>query len=156
MPGTLAVAGDFVRASDPLDLPLGILGSATPITTSVGPTSGTAELDVITAPAVTPATSSRRLRIRFHARGTSGGTGGEQYLLRIKEGSTTLQEYVYIFTTGSVTNTGIDFEAIVDSPTAAAHTYKVTIARTSGAGTLSVSATATGPITLTVEDCGAV
>lgn len=148
----MPAAGDLIRASDIT----GVIAAATPITTTVGPTSGTAELDVITAPAVTPSSATRRLRIFFHARGLSGGTAGEQFLLRIKEGSTTLQEYVAIFGTASLTNNGIDFHAIVDAPTVAAHTYKVTIARTSGAGVINVSATSTGPITLTVEDVGSI
>lgn len=128
---------------------------ATPVTTSVGPTSGTTPLDVITAPAFTPINSSRLLRVWFHCRGFSGGTAGEQYALKIQESTTVLAEYVVVITTATITNTGADFYAQIASPSAAAHTYKVTITRTSGAGTVSVAATATGPINLTVEDIGA-
>lgn len=147
----MPLAGDLIRASD---IPR-ILAVATPLTTSVGPTSGTTELDVITAPAITPSSSTRRIRIWFHCRGFSGGTAGEQFVVRIKEGATTLQEQVIIITTASLTNTGTDCHAIVDAPSVASHTYKATIQRTSGTGTVSVAATAGGPITLTVEDCGA-
>lgn len=150
------LTSDGTNWTNPKNIPAGILGVATPLTSNVGPTSGTTELDVITAPAVTPATASRRLRIRFHCRGISGGTAGEQFVFRLKEGGTTLDEHVYTFAVVTITNTGVDFSTVVSSPTLAAHTYKVTIQRTSGAGVATVNATATGPITLTVEDVGGV
>lgn len=53
---------------------------------------------------------------------------------------------------------GCDFEAIVDSPTAASHTYKVTIVRVSGTGTATVLAASSpnSPMHITVEDIGAI
>jgi hypothetical protein len=146
---------DGTAWTSPKNQPQGILG-VTRTTSSVGPTSGTTELDVITAPAVTPSAANRRIRIRAQARGLSGGTVSDQFVVRIKEGATELADDVLVFTTGSITNPGFDIEAIVDSPTAAAHTYKVTITRTAGTGTVSVAATATSPILITVEDAGGI
>jgi hypothetical protein len=151
-----ASAGDTWTAARVNDLPQGIIGYATPITASVGPTSGTTELDVITAPAVVLAASDRRLRLRFDCRGLSCTNVGDTFVLRIKEGSTTLKDASYLPSNTGVASIGSDFEAIVSSPTAASHTYKVTIVRAGGTGTASVSATATAAITFYVEDCGKV
>jgi hypothetical protein len=151
-----ASAGDTWTAARVNDLPQGVVGWATPVTASVGPTSGTTELDVITAPAVVLAAADRRLRLRFHCRGLSCTNVGDIFTLRIKEGATTLTDAAYLPSNTGVASIASDFEAFVSSATAASHTYKVTIVRASGAGTASVSATATAPITFTVEDVGKV
>jgi len=136
-------------------LPQGIVGWAAPVTASVGPTSGGTELDVITAAAVTPAQTGRRWRLRFHCRGIQDTVTGDLFFLRIKEGSTVLNETHFVTYTSPATINGVDFEAIVDSPSTASHTYKVTIQRSTGTGTATVSATSTAPILFYVEDAGA-
>lgn len=134
--------------------PLGVIGFATPLTSGVGPTSGTTELDVITAPAVTPAGTNRRLRITFHARAYTCTLATDLFVVKIKEGATVLAEAHYNPDDTGAVSIGTDFTAWVSSPTAVAHTYKATIVRAIGTGTASVSATATAPITLAVEDVG--
>ncbi len=105
------------------------------------------------------AASDRRIRLRFHCRGIVSSVGGstDVFTVRIKEGATVLNEsnYLGVVTTAAATG-GCDFEHILSSPTAASHTYKVTIQRAIGSGTASVSATATAPLTFTVEDVGKV
>lgn len=133
---------------------LGVVGFATPVTSSVGPTSGTTELDVITAPAVVPVGANRRLRLSFHARGLSCTVATDIFLLQIKEGATVLNQAHYNPANTGVASGASDFSAWVSSPTTASHTYKVTIVRATGTGTASVSATATAPITFAVEDVG--
>lgn len=137
------------------DLPQGILTVAS-ATSDSSATSGTTELDVLTASAVTITQANRRLRLRFHARALNGSVTGDTFILRIKEGSTILVETVFTAPGTSDTAIGSDFEAIVDSPTAASHTYKVTIQRFNGTGVGIVRATANGPMKLTVEDVGAI
>ena len=133
-------------------LPQGIMAVAT-VTSNVGPTSSTTELDVVTAAAVTPLQSNRRYRLRFHCRGATATVVNDTFVFRIKEGATVLNDLNWVPFATAITHVP-DFEAIVDSPTAASHTYKVTITRATGTGTATVGATATAPITLTVEDAG--
>src|SRR5262249_381670 len=99
--------------------------------------------------------TTRRLRIAFHTKAVTGTVAGDAFTLRIKEGATVLQEENYLVP-GTSQQLAIDFEAIVDSPTAASHTYKVTIQPASGTGTATVGGRAAGPITITVQDVGQV
>ena len=135
-------------------LPQGIMAVATS-TSSVGPTSGTTELDIVTAAAVTPLQSNRRFRLTFSCRGIQGSIANDTFTLRIKEGSTTLNDYAWNpIVGGGSTTFGLMFQAIVDSPAASSHTYKATIVRSTGTGTATLTGTATAPILLTVEDAG--
>jgi len=142
----------------PKNQPAGIAAIATPLTSSVGPTSSTTELDIITAAAFTPMAGNRRIRITFHCRGFTGSVVNDTFIARIKEGSTVLEEvHIVPFGTGTGAHSGPGtFSAIVDSPSVASHTYKATMQRAGGTGTLTASATATAPITLTVEDIGGI
>ena len=151
-------AGAVLTAAQMDSMPQGVIAHATPITSSVGPTSGTTELDVITAPAVTLLAGNRRLRITFTCRGMTPTVSSDTFIVRIKEGATILQEaHVVTFGTGTGAHGGAGtFEAVVSSPTAAAHTYKATVQRVGGTGTLTLTATATAPITLEVADAGEV
>lgn len=151
-------AGAVLTAAQMDSLPQGDIAHATPLTSSVGPTSGTTELDIITAPAVTLLATNRRLRITFTCRSYNASVTNDTFAVRIKEGSTILEEILVVaFGTGAGACSGANnFEAIVSSPTAAAHTYKATVQRTGGTGTLTIGATADGKITLEVEDIGEV
>src|SRR5260370_26224374 len=143
--------GQVLTAALMNDLPQGSLG-ITRQTADIGPTVGTTELGVITAPAVTIAGSNRRIRISFHARGVDGTAVNDIYVLRIKEGATVLNESQYVASTGATTGIASDFQAIVDSPSVCSHTYSVTITRTGGTGVGTVRGTAAAPQLLNVED----
>lgn len=145
-------SGQVLTAAEMDQLPQGILSTGT-ITTNLGPTSSTTEADLLSATA-TIAQTNRRLRVRFHCRAVTPSASGDTYVFRIKEGSTTLQEAHVVTTAASGTFPGLDFEAIVDSPTAASHTYKATVQRAIGSGTLTISGTSTAPIIIYVEDAG--
>ncbi len=148
--------GQVLTAALMNDLPQGSLG-ITRQTADIGPTVGTTELGVITAPPVTIAGSNRRIRISFHARGIDSTVAGDVHQLRIKEGATVLNDSYYVATTGSTTEAkASDFQAIVDSPSVGSHTYSVTIQRIAGTGVATVRGTATAPQLLNVEDIGAV
>lgn len=149
-------AGQVLTAAQMNDLPQGILGKVT-ATTDFGPASAATELDVITAPAVTIAGTTRRLRISFHARNMQSSVASDVFVIRIKEGATILQEAHFLSAVATAAESmATDFSAIVDSPSAASHTYKVTATRAIGTGNLTISGTASAPITLTVEDVGQV
>lgn len=147
------VSGELLTAAQMDKMPQGIFAVASS-TSAIGPTSSTTELDIVTAAAVTLLTADRQIRLRFHARGISVSVADGIHIVRIKEGATVLNEAHYNPAGTGVASIAADFEAIVSSPTAASHTYKATIQRSSGTGNATVSATATAPITLTVEDVG--
>src|SRR5262249_18812829 len=142
--------GQVLTAAQMNDLPQGVLTKAS-ATAAVGPTSGTTELDVIVASAVTIAGTTRRLRISFHCLGINNTVNTDTFRLRIKEGATELNGAQFL-ANNSTDVWGAGLQAIVDSPSAASHTYKVTIQRQVGTGTATVDASSTDPITLTVED----
>jgi hypothetical protein len=146
----------IVTATRLNNYPQGVLTVA-PLTSDASATSSTTELDVLTASAVTLNASNRRIKISWHCRAIAATvTGGTDiFTVRIKEGATTLAESAFspVVTAGAATG-GCDFFALLDSPTAAAHTYKVTIQRAVGSGTATVKASATGPALLVVEDVG--
>jgi hypothetical protein len=144
-----------LTAAQVKDFPQGVLGLAS-ATADSSATSAATELDILTAPAVTIAGAGRRLRIRFHARALGASVAGDTFILRIKEGATILSESVYTAPGTGDNAVGSDFEAYVDSPTAASHTYKLTAQRFNGTGTLTVRASANGPMKLAVEDVGQV
>jgi hypothetical protein len=150
------VSGNVLTAAQMDDLNQGIIAFATPITSNVGPTSSTTELDVITAPAAVIAQTGRRIRITFYFRSFSGTVLNDTFSFRIKEGATTLSELSQQNNAVSVGQNGCTVIAYVDSPTAASHTYKATIVRSTGTGTATIQAAATFPITLAVEDVGTV
>jgi len=150
------ISGNVLTASQMDDLEQGVIAMATPLTTG-GTTSGTTELTIITAPAVTIAQTNRRIKVSFSCRGYSSATANDVYIIRIKEGATTFNEQIVVITTTATTlSTGNVFHAWIDSPTAASHTYSATIQRSSGTGTATVAASATAPINLAVEDVGTV
>lgn len=158
IPYAAAAAGDTWTAARVNHLPQGVLTLASSTSSSSATTAGT-ELDVLTASAVVLLAADRRLRLRWHCRSILSSAGGstDVFTVRIKEGATVLNESLFLgVVTSGVATGGCDFEAFVSSPTAASHTYKVTIQRALGAGTATVSATATAPMTLAVEDVGSV
>ncbi|HEV8653266.1 MAG TPA: hypothetical protein VG276_28705 [Actinomycetes bacterium] len=145
-------AGAVLTAAQMDSLPQGVFAVAT-ATADVGPTSGTTELDVVTASAVVLLAANRRLKLTFAWRGLSGATSGDVYTLRIKEGATVLMESTQA-PSGALGQLGGTMVRHLPSPTAASHTYKATIQRAAGTGTVSVQGNANYPIQLIVEDGG--
>jgi len=149
----MPLAGEKIRASDITR----VVAKATDITSNVGPTSGTTPLDVITAPAFTPPDTNRRYMLVFHCRSIDTSVTGDQFVVEFKEGATILNgESYWSVGTGAGDKSGMTFIAYVDGPTAASHTYKVTITRTAGTGTATVDAGGTFPIQLAVHYVGKV
>ncbi len=147
-------SGQVLTAAEMDQLPQGILDIQRN-TAGLGPTSGTTELTLLTSSALTPAQTGRRWRIVFQCRGLQGSIANDTYTLRIKEGATVLNDFAWNpIVGGGSTTFGLRFEAIVDSPTVASHTYSCTIVRSTGTGTATLTATATAPILFYVEDAG--
>ncbi len=146
-------AGQVLTAVNMDKLPQGVLDfQSSPSNSSA--TSGTGELTLLTASALTPAQSSRRWKLKFHARGTQATVTSDTFAFRFKESGTVLNDWNYVtYVGGSVTIDGIEFEPIL-TPSAAAHTYSVVVARATGTGTLTTLATATAPMYFYVEDVG--
>jgi len=149
------VAGQVFTAANADNLAQGVLGIQKG-TSDVGPTSSTTELDVITAPAVTIASTGRRLRITGAISACVQSTTPEDstFEFKIKESSTQL-DAIRIRPQGVTDDAdGFTLVAFVDNPSAASHTYKMTVQRISGTQNCTIKATSTRPIKIVVEDVG--
>lgn len=124
-------------------------------TTASSSTSGTTILDVLSAPAFTPISSSRLLKITAHWRSITVTTDPGTYTLMIREGSTLLNGENHKVESTGTGQQGGTMSHLVVSPSGASHTYKFSIQRASGTGTAVVDADATYPIFICVEDIGA-
>lgn len=124
------------------------------VTADVTGIAGT-ETDIITAPAFTPISSSRLLRISFRCRSTIAGTSTGVFTFRLKEGSTTLNEINNRLGSTSTSGEFVTTWTYVASPSAASHTYKATAQRATGTGTMDIQASSTAPMQIIVEDIGA-
>lgn len=110
----------------------------------------TTEVDLTSLTVTVTVGSGRRIRIVGSVY-VSGGTG-DTCKLKIMEGATQLQERQLMFSGGNA----VALDATVSiTPTAAAHTYKLTLTRSAGAaGTIVSNASATSPAFILVEDIG--
>lgn len=130
--------------------PGGTLGHAQ-VTAVQGPITAEVDLTGLTVTVNLPA--SRRIKITGMALFNSTVAGDEVRLL-IKEGTTTLQTAIHALSTASA------FESlhgsVVLTPSAGSHTYKLSGVRNSGTGTVNMTAAATIPAFILVEDIGAV
>ena len=149
------LAGEVLTAALMDSLPQGVLGIGT-ATADSSSTSGTTTLDLVTASAVTIAATGRRLRITGTWRSITGTVSGDVFSFRIQEGATVLDEQNQQIEVASVGHNGGVIQADVASPTAASHTYKLTVTRVLGTGTASVAGAATYKMKILVEDVGQV
>jgi hypothetical protein len=123
--------------------------------TANGPTVTTTETDVITAPAFTPISATRLIRVSIHVRGINGSVANDAFSYKIKEGATQLNEETVWSLSSGTGSPGFDMEHYIPNPSAAAHTYKMTGVRSTGTGNQVVQAAATYPCQIIVEDVGA-
>ena len=114
-----------------------------------------AETDVVTAPAFTPISSSRLIKITAFFRGWQASVATDIFAVRLKEGATQLQEKLIRSQSAGTGSDGNFIQVYVASPSAAAHTYKLTGVRLSGTGTMTLQADATYPCQIIVQDIGA-
>lgn len=146
---TAWTTGEVLTSTDMNLMPRGKLGYAEVSADQTGITSET-DLTSLTV-TFTPGTS-RQVRVTGVILVQSDTTGDEA-TLRIKEGATVLARGIQQ-AAQSPRSVTIYAHAIV-SPTAASHTYKLSLERNQGSGTLNLAAASTYKATLLVEDIGA-
>lgn len=115
---------------------------------NVGPTSGTTELDVVTAPAIM-GDGSTPVKVSVAWNSLTGSVAGDTFEIHIKEGATQLQN-ARIKVQGTAAEAG-GSTFVVLTPSAGSHTYKATVVRVNGTGTATLAAASTQPITIAVE-----
>lgn len=112
----------------------------------------TAQTDLTSLTVTVTVQTGRRIRITACA-GASSSVGGDVVALQIQEGATVLQIAQF-----PVPVTAFAFmpgtSQVILSPTAAAHTYKLTMGRVNGTGNITMQAGATFPAFILVEDIG--
>lgn len=127
----------------------GTLGYA-PVTTNQGSITTVVDLTALTV-TVTVGTGRRiRIRAQIAAQSTVNGDGA---LMQIMEGGTQLMA-ASTYLSSSTLGLPVICEVIL-TPTSGSHTYKLTLQRIIGSGTLTMNANATAPAYILVEDIGA-
>lgn len=133
----------------PASLPKGVLGYAQVVASQTGITS---VVDLTGLSVGVTVGSSRRIRISYALR-IVGSAVSSTAGVTIKEGGTSLQEGFVLNNAGAgVPVTAVD--SVVLTPSAGAHTYKLTMALASGSGTVDLNATASRVAYILVEDIG--
>jgi hypothetical protein len=142
--------GDVLTEAHVDSLPAGWLGY---IADTTGQGSITTEASLTGLSLTVTVNASRRLELRCKASAQST-VSGDTVLYKIKEGATTLDSMpLPITAAGGPGQIGTEFAAVI-TPTAGSHTYNVTLARTSGTGTINHVASATTISWLRVTDIG--
>lgn len=146
-PATEAV-GDVLTKANFDKLPGGWIGYAEAVADQTGITT---EVDLTSLSVTVTVNTARRIRITAYLPNVTTTVAADIARLSLKEGGTLLNLAQRTVTT---TNGATVRAEWVGTPTAGAHTYKATIVRQSGTGTLVSSAGATFPAFILVEDLG--
>lgn len=144
-PGTQA-AGDVLTSANFSRLPGGWTGYAEVTAAQTGITTVT---DLTSLSVTIGVGTGRRIRITGHAEVTRTVADGLT-VGRIAEGATQLGCWCVSFEGSYDLAEG----SVVIAPTAGTHTYKLTLERSSGTGTVGISAGTTDPAFILVEDIG--
>lgn len=145
------VPDEIVTAAKLNSLPKGQIGYAQ-ITAGQG--SITTIVDITGLSVAVTVDTGRRIRITVFVPTTTGTVAGDRSQGLIREGSTTLAYALHRFG-ATAAEDGMLF-TWVGTPTAGAHTYKVSFARFSGTGTVSWVGAVDAPSYILVEDIGSV
>lgn len=132
-------------------LPQGTLGQAL---VTANQTSITTTVDVTGLTKAVTVGAGRRIKISVQLSGQST-VAGDNFAVTINEGATVLDQVLVSLSTANLQVPFVLFTIL--TPTTGAHTYKVTIGRVAGTGTLTMVAGtgATNPIAkLLIEDIG--
>jgi hypothetical protein len=144
-----AVAGEVLTAANVNKLPGGWIGHGE-VTT--GQSGITTEVDLAGITVTSTVGPSRRILVSVELSFAST-VANDVVSVRIKEGATSLVERE--FHLGSVAAASATARlSVVLTPTSGAHTYKATMVRAAGTGTLNTSASTTKPAFILVEDLG--
>lgn len=134
----MVLAGDTVRASDVTAPGLPDLQTGT---ATAGPTSGTAELTVLTSSAIT-LDGFTSVRVTFEWGNASPSVADDAYLFRIKDNGTTVRESRLQWAGTRIVPGHVEWISSA-APSAGAHTYTAVVLRVSGTGVLTMAASAT-------------
>jgi hypothetical protein len=98
--------------------------------------------------------TNRKLKISAVLPQVDGTVAGDYFILRIYEDASAIQTAFF-----EIPSNANEFDvstAVTRTPTAGSHTYKLTIAKSTGTGTARVLQSASAPAYILVEDIGAV
>lgn len=142
-------AGDVLTAANFRKLPGGWIDAEE--STSTFTTSGTTELDLLSASVTVDA--NRKLRVTFHVSKCGTTVNADEFLIRLYFDGTTFQRYL-VNRPDQTMDDGISFSGVVNTTTAGAKTIKCTAQRLSGTGVVQLTSAAGFPMQMTVEDIG--
>lgn len=102
-----------------------------------------------------PVTVGSNRRIRVTGQGIAGSTADQDGLLgRIKEGAMNLGRWIQADTSHPVNPFILSSGSVILTPSAGAHTYKLSLTRYRGTGSASLTANPEYPASILVEDIG--
>jgi len=150
-----AVAGDVYTAANHAKMPGGWIGYVETTTAQSGIST---ETDLTGLSVTVTVGTNRRIRVSCHVnlQYTTGGAADTIIFLHVKEGATYLGGQRWQFKSDTTLNQQQLFNpAVVLTPTAGSHTYKLSTVRNTGTlGTISTNANANFPAFILVEDLG--
>lgn len=138
-------------AWEPDRAPRGALGVATVTSNQTGVTT---EVDLTGMTVTVTVGAGRRIRISFTTLLIPAGAVNTTASVTIKEGATVLRECFFLMNNVSAPVTATD--SVVLTPSSGSHTYKLTLSRAVGAGSVETNAQSTRPAYILVEDIGSV
>ena len=146
------VAGEIVTANKMNQIPKGLLGYAFRTSNITGLSGGPVDLpDLSVQVTVRP---GHVIRVVGYVRNWSGPTQGEEANLIVRRGNDTLSFKRVIAAKNGVAEGG-SVEALIPTPFAGAHTYKLSFLQVTGASNWDLVASETVPAYILVEDLGA-
>jgi len=145
-PGTLVVEDVTSTPAPGQGAPGSTLAHA-PVTVQQGPFTADTDLTGFSATVTVPA--GRRIRVSVQAT-LSGTVAGDEVRLNLKEGASLLNLGQLVIGTGGKSQV-VEFDTIL-SPTAGTHTYKVSLQRFTGTGTVTLIADPAVVAFLLIED----
>lgn len=149
MSNPIFVPDEIVTADKMNELPKGILGYAAATSDQTGITS---EADVTGLSVTVDVPAGRRLKITGFINVLVDTVSDTTASLRVKESTTQLAQS-YSRPVGNSRSAG-QFVMAVITPSSGSHTYKLTLQREVGTGSLTVDAAADRPCFILVEDIG--
>ena len=146
------VAGEIVTANKMNQIPKGLLGYAFRDSNITGLSGGPVDLpDLSVQVTVRP---GHVIRVVGYVRHWSGPTQGEEANLIVRRGDDTLGLKRVVAAKNGVAEGGA-VEALIPTPFAGIHTYKLSFLQVTGTSDWTVVASATAPAYILVEDIGA-
>lgn len=116
---------------------------------------GSSQTIVLSAPPFTPISASRLIQVTARWRSITSTVNDDIFSFRIMETGVGQINEVNV---GNVTGTGKGggtLSCVIPSPSAASHTYNLSVDRVFGSGTGNIGASSTYPIQIWVQDIGA-